>query len=134
MIFSSPSLILLWRKYGYLLTHAIIIFRNLILESRNFVRSSQPAFTFSKSTIETPEKWVNYWKLTNIPERRHWRTSVFTVNALQVSFTVNFEHIAHIVDFECWFRMISKVGFEQVNSGWVMSVFFVKENKGQQNP
>ena len=36
----------------------------------------------------------------------------------------------HCVDFD-WFRIISKVGFEQVNTGWVISAIFVKENKKQ---
>ena len=54
-------------------------------------KASQPAFTYSKLTIETLEQRCEiYSKLTiEIPERRHWRRSGI--------FIVNFEHISHLV-------------------------------------
>ena len=52
---------------------------------------SQQAFTWSKSTIETPEQCVMYEICSKLKttERHHWRRSVV--------FIVNFEQISHII-------------------------------------
>ena len=51
---------------------------------------SQPAFTFSKLTIETLEQGVSMSKVTTkTPERRHWHCSGV--------FIVNIGHISHLV-------------------------------------
>ena len=50
---------------------------------------AQLTFTCLKSTMETLEKGMKYFKLTiKTPERRQWRPSGV--------FIVNFEHILHV--------------------------------------
>ena len=56
----------------------------------SYSKYSQPAFIYSKLTIETLGRVVKLFKLTiNTPERPHWRR--FSV------FIANIEHFLHLV-------------------------------------
>ena len=64
------------------------LFSEIIHTNLEVLPQSQSAFTCSKLTIETQEQAVKYVTLKT-PERRHWHRSG--------AFSVNFEHISHLV-------------------------------------
>ena len=64
------------------------LFSEIIHTNLEILPQSQSAFTCSKLTIETQEQAVKYVTLKT-PERRHWHRSG--------AFSVNFEHISHLV-------------------------------------
>ena len=89
---------------------------NLFQSSVAFhIKTTQPAITCSKLTIETLEQRCEICsKLTiKTPKRRHWRR--FDV------FIDNFEHISHLCS------SVSIVNCKQVNAGWVVT-FYAQQN------
>ena len=85
------------------------------------IKIGQPAFTCSKSTMETPEHVWNCSKLTvKTPEQCQWRHSG--------AFIVSFEQILH-------HSGVSLVNFEQGNACRVVikTCFFLSSDLGQNN-
>ena len=73
----------------------------------------QPAIACSKLSVETLEQRCELCsKLTIKPaKRRQWRRFG--------GFIVNFEHISHLSS------NVAIVNFEQVNAGWIMSIWWI---------